>query len=213
MTDTVETKNTTSQAEQVNPWLKLILEMGPLVAFFGLNSQYGIMTATAGFMIATAISLVLSKLLMKKIPTMPLVSGVVVLVFGGLTLYLDDDLFIKLKPTITNVLFGSILLTAFWGFKKPLLKIVMGDTMPINDEGWGILSVRWGLFFLFLAVLNEVIWRNFSTDFWVAFKVWGVMPITLTFAICQIPIMTRYALEDPEAPKDVTESEAAKDPL
>ena len=183
-------ESASAETEKVNPALKLALELGPLVVFFFLNYKAGIFYATGGFMIATVISLTLSKLLLGKIAIMPLVTGVFVLVFGGLTLYLADDLFIKLKPTIVNCIFGSILLGGL-AFNTPLLKPLLGDAFPLDDEGWVKMTWRWGLFFFFLAVLNEVVWRNFSTDTWVNFKVFGIMPLTMLFAGSQV-----YLLQD-----------------
>lgn len=176
---------------KLNPFFKLALELGPLAVFFLVNSRAGLFPATGAFMVATTISLVTSWLLIRRLPVMPLVTGVVVLVFGGLTLYLQDELFIKLKPTIVNGLFGITLLVGL-AFKKPFLEIAFDQAFNLTDEGWRVLTLRWGVFFLFLAVLNEVIWRNFSTDFWVAFKVWGMMPITTVFAMAQIPLINRY---------------------
>ena len=180
---------------EVNPLLKLALELGPLVLFFIANAREGIFVATAVFMVAIVVSLALSYWLMRHVPIMPLVSAVVVLVFGGLTLFLQDELFIKLKPTIVNTLFGSILLIGLW-FGKSLLGYVFDTVFRLDAEGWRKLTFRWGLFFFFLAALNEVIWRLFSTDFWVAFKVFGVMPITIAFALAQMPLLTKHALED-----------------
>ena len=149
-------------------------------------------------MVAITISLILSRIILGKLPIMPLVSGVVVLVFGALTLWLHDDLFIKLKPTIVNMMFATVLLVGLWGFKVSLLSYVFDDAFNLTEEGWRILTQRWGLFFVFLAVLNEVVWRTQTTDFWVAFKVWGVMPITFVFAMAQIGVMTKYAEQDEE---------------
>ncbi len=179
------------ETEKVNPLLKLALELGPLGVFFFLNYKAGIFYATGGFMVATVISLTASKLLLGKIAIMPLVTGVFVLVFGGLTLYLADELFIKLKPTIVNTLFGTILLGGL-AFKIPLLRPLLGDAFPLDDEGWVKMTWRWGVFFLFLALLNEVIWRNFSTDFWVNFKVFGIMPITMIFAGSQMYFLRHH---------------------
>lgn len=190
MTDTTKS--------QENPILKLALELGPLVLFFFANSRYGIFTATAIFMVAITISLAVSYLLMKRIPVMPLVSGVVVLIFGALTLWLQDDLFIKLKPTIVNTLFGVVLLGGL-AFGRSLMRILFDQVFQLTEEGWKKLTFRWGLFFLFLAVLNEAIWRTQTTDFWVAFKVWGVMPITIAFTMAQLPLMTKHAVEDEPA--------------
>ena len=177
--------------EAVNPTVKLALELGPLVVFFLLNYKAGIFAATGGFMIATVISLTMSKILLGKIAIMPLVTGVFVMVFGGLTLYLADDLFIKPKPTIVNCIFGSILLGGL-AFKVPLLKPLLGDAFPLDDEGWVKMTFRWGLFFFFLALVNEVVWRNFSTDVWVNFKVFGIMPITMLFAGSQVYFLKDY---------------------
>jgi intracellular septation protein len=135
--------------------------------------------------------LVASWILIRRVPIMPLVTGVVVLIFGGLTLYLQDEHFIKLKPTIVNLLFAGTLLGGLM-FGKSFLEIVFDSAFDLTEEGWRKLTFRWGLFFLFLAVLNEVVWRNFSTDFWVAFKVWGVFPLTFLFALCQFPLIQRY---------------------
>lgn len=191
-----------------NPLIKLALELGPLVIFFfvnargtGLMERYPslavfhepIFLATAVFMVAISISLVASRLYLGKLPIMPLVSGVVVLFFGALTLWLQDDLFIKIKPTIVNMLFATVLLGGLWGFRLSLLSYVFDDAFKLKPEGWRILTLRWGLFFIFLAVLNEVVWRTQTTDFWVAFKVWGTMPITFLFTLAQIPVMNRYS--------------------
>jgi intracellular septation protein len=201
-----------------NALLKLVLEMGPLIAFFLSNSkpdwfrpllapvlpaalisgeQSGIFIATAVFMVAMIASLILTKALMGKLPIMPLVSGAVVLVFGGLTLWLRDDVFIKLKPTIVNTLFGAVLLGGL-ALGKPLLPYVLDSVFSLTREGWRQLTLRWGLFFFFLAALNEIVWRSFSTDFWVAFKVWGTMPITIVFAMAQVGLLQRYELKEEE---------------
>ena len=149
---------------------------------------------SACFMGAMVVSLVLTWLILKKIAVMPLVTGAVVLVFGGLTLWLQDDTFIKIKPTITNSLFAAVLLGGLL-FKQSLLKYVFGDVYKLRPEGWSKLTLNWGLFFIVLAVINEVLWRNFSTDIWVAFKVWGVMPLTVIFSISQVSLLTKYAPE------------------
>ncbi|MBX3583869.1 MAG: septation protein A [Rhizobiaceae bacterium] len=196
--------------KEINPLLKLALELGPLLVFFFANARgewlaerfpalaaFGgpIFIATGLFMIATAIALSVSWVLTRSLPIMPLVSGVVVFVFGGLTLWLQDDLFIKMKPTIINTLFGAVLLGGLF-FGKSLLGYVFDSAFKLDAEGWRKLTLRWGLFFLFLAILNEIVWRNFSTDFWVAFKVWAVMPITLVFTFSQMPLIMRHSLDD-----------------
>lgn len=175
--------------------IKLAVELGPLIVFFLANSQFGIFAGTGAFMVATVIALIVSRAVLGRIPTMPLVSGVFVIVFGGLTLWLQDDHFIKLKPTIVNALFAAILLGGL-AAGRSLLKLVFEDVMHLNDEGWRKLTFRWGVFFIALALLNEIIWRNFSTDFWVSFKVFGIMPLTFVFALSQIGLLKKH-----EAPR------------
>jgi len=198
------------KSKQINPILKLALELGPLMVFFFANArgewlvqkfpalgEVGgpIFVATLLFMVATAIALAVSWVLLRTLPIMPLVSGVVVLVFGALTLWLQDDVFIKMKPTIVNTLFGVVLLGGL-AFGRSLLGYVFDSAFHLDAEGWRKLTLRWGLFFLFLAIVNEVVWRNFSTDTWVAFKVWGIMPITLLFTFSQMPLIMRHSLDD-----------------
>jgi intracellular septation protein len=186
--------------------IKLALELGPLVVFFIANGRADIFAATAWFMGAMVVALLASWLLLRKIAVMPLVTGVVVLIFGSLTLLLHDDSFIKVKPTIVNSLFGITLLGGLM-FGQSLLRYVFGDVYKLQPRGWTILTLRWGLFFFVLAVLNEVVWRTQSTDFWVAFKVWATMPLTVIFAASQLPVLNRYALApeksiDPIPPMD-----------
>ncbi|MEO9526475.1 septation protein A [Roseibium sp.] len=194
--------------KELSPLLKLALELGPLGVFFLFNARgeqitasfpvleavgKPIFLATAAFMVAITISLVVSLWLTRRLPIMPLVSGVVVLVFGALTLWLHDELFIKLKPTIVNCLFGSILLGGLL-FGKALLGYVFDSAFRLTDEGWRKLTFRWGVFFFVLAIINEVVWRSFSTDFWVSFKVFGIMPITILFTLSQLPLIQKHAL-------------------
>jgi intracellular septation protein len=196
--------------KEVKPLLKLVLELGPLMVFFFANARgewllerfpalaaFGgpIFIATGLFMVATAIALAASWTLTRTLPIMPLVSGVVVFVFGGLTLWLQDDVFIKMKPTIINTLFGGVLLGGLF-FGKSLLGYVFDSAFSLDAEGWRKLTLRWGLFFIFLAVVNEIVWRTFSTDAWVAFKVWGIMPITLAFTFSQMPLIMRHSLDE-----------------
>jgi intracellular septation protein len=189
-----------TKAEQVN-WdelrpqlIKIGLELGPLVVFFVVNAYADIFAATAWFMGAMVVSLTLSWLVLKRVAVMPLVTGAVVLVFGGLTLYLQDDTFIKMKPTIVNSLFGATLLGGLL-FGQSLLRYVFGDVYKLKPQGWLVLTLRWGIFFFVLAALNELIWRNFSTDLWVTFKVWGIMPLTVVFSMFQLPLLSKYAPE------------------
>jgi len=173
--------------------LKLLVELGPLVVFFFANSRAGIFWGTAIFMAATVVALIASRVLLGRIPTMPLVSGFFVLVFGGLTVWLQDDLFIKMKPTIVNSLFAGTLFGGLW-FGKPLLKLIFGEVFRLTEEGWRHLTIRWAWFFVALAVINEVVWRLFSTDAWVSFKVFGIVPLTFVFAISQIGLIKRFEL-------------------
>ena len=182
---------------ETNPFVKLALELGPLAVFFAVNARFGIFTATGVFMVATLLALVLSYALQRRVAIMPLVSAVVVLVFGGLTLWLQDEVFIKLKPTLVNGFFGVVLLAGLW-LKKPLLEILFDGMFRLTEEGWRKLTLRWGVFFLLLAVLNEIVWRNFSTDAWVTFKAFGLMGLTLVFAFAQAPLIARYEKPEPE---------------
>ena len=178
-------------APRLNPFLKLALELGPLVVFFIANQRAGIFAATAIFIAATVLALGVHYALVRKLPIMPLVSGAVVVVFGGLTLALQDEQFIKLKPTIVNSMFGLVLLGGLW-LGRPLLAVVLDSMFDLTDEGWRKLTLRWALFFFVLAALNEIVWRTQSTDFWVSFKVFGIMPLTIAFALAQTPLLMRY---------------------
>jgi intracellular septation protein len=182
---------------QLNPILKLALDLGPLALFFFANGRYGIFAATAAFMIAVLAALAVSYVMTRHLPIMPVVTAVVVVVFGGLTLILHDATFIKVKPTIIYALFGAVLIGGLI-FNKPLLGIVFDSMFHLTDEGWRKLTLRWALFFLILAVLNEVVWRNTSTDTWVDFKVFGVMPLTFLFGALQVPLLKKYAAEPAE---------------
>jgi intracellular septation protein len=142
-------------------------------------------------MVAIVISLIASRILFGRVPVMPLVTGVFVLVFGGLTLWLQDEQFIKIKPTLVNALFAGALFTGLLTGRS-LLKIVFGEVFRLTDEGWRKLTFRWACFFMFLAVLNEVVWRSFSTDVWVSFKVFGIMPLTMIFAIAQMGLLKQH---------------------
>jgi intracellular septation protein len=205
--------------------IKLSLEIGPLIVFFLANAYGGrvidwlslnsvfpepIFFATAVFMVAMVVALALSWGIMKRVAVMPLVSGVIVLIFGGLTLWLQDETFIKMKPTIVNILFGGTLLGGI-AFGRLLLKYVFGEVYHLTEEGWRILTWRWGFFFLALAVLNELVWRNFSTDLWVAFKVWGIAPLTVVFSFTQIGVLSRHAAGDEEPADASTATEAASE--
>ena len=204
--------------DELRPQLiKMGLELGPLIVFFIANARADIFVATAWFMGAMVVSLVLTWAILKKIAVMPLVTGAVVLVFGGLTLWLQDDTFIKIKPTITNSLFGAVLLGGLL-FGHSLLKYVFGDVYKLRPEGWSKLTLNWGIFFFVLAILNEVVWRGgnayfpndpkAATDLWVAFKVWATMPLTVLFSISQVSLLSKYApvAEPKHVPPIVVES-------
>jgi intracellular septation protein len=179
---------------QLNPLLKLVLDLGPLVLFFFANSRYGIFAATATFMVAVFAALAVSYVMIRRLPIMPVVTAIIVLVFGTLTLVLHDATFIKVKPTIIYALFGAVLLGGLY-FNKPLLGIVFDSLFHLTDQGWRKLTWRWAIYFLVLAVLNEIVWRNFSTNAWVDFKVFGVTPLTFVFAALQTPLLKKYAAE------------------
>ncbi|HEY5067822.1 MAG TPA: septation protein A [Xanthobacteraceae bacterium] len=183
---------------QLNPLLRILLDLGPLVLFFFANSRYGIFAATATFMVAVLGALAVSYALTRHLPIMPVVTAIVVVVFGGLTLILHDATFIKVKPTIIYALFGAVLLGGLF-FNKPLLGVVFDSLFQLTEEGWRRLTWRWAIYFFVLAVLNEIVWRNFSTDVWVDFKVFGVTPLTFVFAALQTPLLKRYTVEPAEA--------------
>jgi intracellular septation protein len=184
-----------AEPHRLNPLLKLALEFGPLGLFFVANQRAGIFAATGIFLAATLAALAVHFALVRKLPIMPLVSGAVVVIFGGLTLALHDDFFIKLKPTIVNGLFGLVLLGGLW-FNKPILALVLDSMFELTEEGWRKLTLRWALFFFLLAALNEIVWRTQTTDFWVNFKVFGIMPITFAFALLQTPLILRYEVKE-----------------
>jgi intracellular septation protein len=202
---------------QLSPGLKLLLDLGPLLLFFVANSRpqlfapllapfladslvtgehAGIFVATAVFIPAILVALAISYVLIRHIAIMPVVTAVIVVVFGGLTLLLQNETFIKLKPTLVYLLFAATLLGGL-AFKKPLLSMVFDSVFNLTDEGWRKLTLRWGVFFVAMAVLNEIVWRNVSTDAWVSFKVFGFLPITFIFAAAQFPLLQKYAVPEP----------------
>ena len=185
----------------IHPLLKLALDLGPLILFFLANARWGIFVATATFMAAAIVAFAVSYGLTRRVPLMALISTVVVIVFGGLTLLLHDALFIKLKPTIIYTLFGAILLGGL-AAGKPLLAVVFDQMFQLTAEGWRKLTWRWALFFFALAVLNEVVWRTQSDSFWALFKLLGVVPLTFVFAALQYPLLTKYAVQEPAEAKE-----------
>lgn len=176
---------------QLNPFVKLALDIGPLVLFFVVNAKVGIFAATAAFMAAVIIALVVSYVMIRRFPVMTVVSAIIVLVFGGLTIYLHDDSFIKIKPTLIYLLFGVVLAGGLI-MKKPLLSVVFDSVFRLTDEGWRILTIRWSAFFFVMAILNEIVWRTQTTDFWVSFKLFGFVPLTFVFALAQLPLMKKH---------------------
>jgi intracellular septation protein len=180
---------------QLNPFLKIALDIGPLFLFFFANARAGLFVATAVFMVAVLLALAVSYALTRHVAMMPVVTAAVVLVFGGLTLILHDDTFIKMKPTIIYAVFG-LLLAGGLVFKKQFLEIVFDQVFHLTHEGWRKLTIRWIFFFFAMAVLNEIVWRTQSTDFWVSFKLFGAVPLTFVFAALQFPLLQKYAVKD-----------------
>lgn len=179
---------------ELSPMFKLAVDLGPLLLFFFANSRWGIFTATAVFMAATVLSIVITYLVARRIAVMPLVSAVVVMVFGGLTIYLQDELFIKLKPTIIYSIFAAILFAGLWTGRS-LLALVFDSLFHLDAEGWRKLTLRWAFFFVVMAIANEIVWRMVSTDTWVAIKTFGFVPATVLFAIAQAPLIAKHAIE------------------
>jgi intracellular septation protein len=193
--------------QEPNHLLKLALDMGPLVVFFAVYAFSGghadggqpaqdmtrIGFATGALMIATLISLIASQILLKRIPAMPLITGIFILIFGGLTLYLRDPTFIKIKATILYLLFATALAGGLF-FRKLLLKILLSEALQMRDEGWRILTLRWIGFFICLAIANEIIWRNFQESVWIGFKSFGVLPLTFIFMMSQITLIMKYQI-------------------
>ncbi len=183
----------------MNPQLrKLILDLGPLLIFFAAFKYLGIFPATAAFMVAVLVALAIGYVLEKKLSPMPIFTAVLVVIFGGLTLYLQNDLFIKMKPTVLYAFFGALLLGGL-RFNRLFIKYVFGQAFELTDTGWIKLTVRWGIFFLVLAALNEAVWRTTSTETWVAFKVWGIIPLLFLFALAQTPLVMRHQAGDKNA--------------
>ena len=179
------------------PIIKFFTDFGPLLIFFIIyfNNENDLKVAIPPFIIATLIALITVYFLEKKIPMVPLVSGVLITLFGGLTLYFDNKIFFYMKPTIINVLFAAVLFFGKYFTKKPLLKIFFQNALNLEDEGWKKLNYRWIGFFIFIAILNEIVWRTQSEVFWVNFKVWGLLPISFLFAASQVPLINKYKLK------------------
>ena len=179
----------------MKPIYKILIDIGPLAIFFIFYTRSGLQASILPLMIATVIAVLFSYILEKKIPIMPTVGAGIVLIFGGLTIYFDNEIFIKMKPTIINLVFAVILYGGML-IKKPLLKILLGAALKLEEEGWRILTYRWIAFFIALAILNEIVWRTQSTDIWVNFKVFAILPITFIFTMTQFPLIKKYQIED-----------------
>ncbi len=190
---------------QPHPLFKLATELGPLLVFFVANARFNLFVATGAFMVAIVAAMLASYVVTRHVPLMALVTGVVVIVFGTLTLVLHDETFIKVKPTIIYGLFALVLGGGLL-FGRSFIAILFDQVFNLTAEGWRILTLRWALFFLAMAVLNEIIWRTQSTDFWVAFKAFGAIPLTMVFAVTQMPLVKRFHLE----PVSLQASDAAE---
>ena len=179
-------------------FIKFITDFGPLLVFFFFyyNSDKNLKIAIPPFIIATIIALATVWILEKKIPMVPLIGGILITLFGGLTIYFDNPIFMYIKPTIINILFGLSLLFGKFFTKEPVLKKILGKSIMLTDLGWNILNKRWMIFFFVIALLNEFVWRTQSEEFWVNFKVWGLLPITFIFTAFQVPLITKHKIDD-----------------
>lgn len=180
----------------IDPTLKLILELGPLACFFVASYRFGLQVATGVLMVGVVVALAVSYGLTRRLPIMPVVTAVAVVIFGALTFYFKDPIFIKMKPTVINCIFGCVLLGGL-AFDKPLLPVVLDSALHLDEDGWRKLTFRWGLFFFVLAALNEAVWRTQSDVFWAGFKVFGTMPLTLLFALSQVPLIMKHEAKPP----------------
>ena len=177
--------------------IKLLTDFGPLLIFFVIYFNYdqNLMLAIPPFIIATLVALAVVYFSERKIPMMPLMSGIIITLFGGLTLYFDNKIFFYMKPTIINLLFAGVLFFGRYFTRKPLLKIVFQNALNLESEGWKKLNYHWICFFIFVAVLNEIVWRTQSEAFWVHFKVWGLIPISFLFIASQVPLIKKYKIK------------------
>ena len=177
-----------------HPLFKLATELGPLMVFFIANAKFNLFVATGAFMVAVTAAMIASYVVTRHVPMMAIVTAVVVIVFGTLTLVLHDETFIKMKPTIVYSLFAAVLGGGLV-FGRSFIAIMFDQMFNLTPQGWRVLTMRWALFFLAMAVLNEIVWRTQTTDFWVGFKVFGMVPLTMLFAVTQMPLVKRYHLE------------------
>lgn len=187
-----------------HPLFKLATELGPLIVFFGANAKFGLFVATGAFMVAIVAAMIASYAVTRHVPLMAILTAFIVLVFGGLTLALHDETFIKMKPTIIYGLFASTLGIGLL-FGRSFIALMFDQMFNLTAQGWRLLTIRWAIFFVAMAILNEVIWRTQSTDFWVAFKAFGVIPITAIFAMAQMSLVKRYGIEPASAEAADTE--------
>jgi intracellular septation protein len=179
-------------------FIKFVTDFGPLLVFLFVyyNSDKNLKIAIPPFIIATLIALIVVWLIEKKIPMVPLISGILITLFGGLTIYFDNPIFIYIKPTIINILFALGLMFGKYFSNEPILKKLLGKSLFLSDEGWNLLNKRWIFFFLTIAILNELVWRTQSEEFWINFKVWGILPITFIFTAFQIPLINKYKINE-----------------
>jgi len=179
-------------------FVKFVTDFGPLLVFlfFYYNSEKNLKIAIPPFIVATLISLFVVWFIEKKIPMIPLIGGILITLFGGLTIYFDNPIFMYIKPTIINILFGLSLLFGKFFTKEPVLKKILGKSIMLTDLGWNILNKRWMIFFFVIALLNEFVWRTQSEEFWVNFKVWGLLPITFIFTAFQVPLITKHKIDE-----------------
>jgi intracellular septation protein len=173
--------------------LKALVEYGPIAVFFGTYLAAGLYTATAAIIIATLLVLVISYVIERRIPFMPLITAIIIGVFGGLTLWLQDETFIKMKPSIIQIIFGIVLLVGLYT-KHLFVKKLLGASLQMEDKGWIILTRRLAIFFFSMALLNEIVWRTQTTDFWVSFKVFGILSLTILFFITQAQLLKKYLI-------------------
>ncbi len=180
--------------------IKFLTDFGPLLIFFIIyyNSGKNLRVAIPPLIIATILAVIIVWFVEKKIPYVPLLGGILISFFGGLTIYFDNPIFIYMKPTIINILFGIALFFGKFFSNEPVLKKILGKSIKLNDQGWKVLNVRWMYFFFCLAIINELVWRTQSEEFWVNFKVWGLLPITFVFAVFQVNIINKYKLDEQE---------------
>ena len=188
-----------AKPKELSPLKRLLLDLGPLVLFFVANAKFGIFFATGAFIVAILVAMAISFALTRRVTALQWFSAVMVVVMGGLTLYFHNETFIKIKPTIYYTFVAAILGYGLLA-NKPILKSVLGSAYPgLDATGWAKLTRNWALFFAAMAIVNEAVWRNSSTDFWIGFKLWGAMPATMLFALVNIPMLMRHGLTNEEA--------------